>query len=42
MDFKSHIKKKKNIGSRPSSPGSWVDPPGRPGFVGLLPRPVFY
>jgi hypothetical protein len=28
---------KKNTGSRPSSLGSWVDPPGRPGFARLLP-----
>jgi hypothetical protein len=31
-------------GSRPSlpgSPGSWVDPPGRPGLAGSLHRPVF-
>ena len=31
-------------GSRPGlpgSPGSWVDPPGRPGLAGSLHRPVF-
>jgi len=36
-----HLKKKK-IGSRSGSPGSRVDPPGRPGLAGLLPQPVFY
>jgi len=33
-----------NAESRPGSsgsPGSWVDPPGRPGFARLLHRPVF-
>jgi len=33
-----------NAGSRPGLPGStgsWVEPPGRPGFVGSLHRPIF-
>jgi hypothetical protein len=25
----------------PGSPGSWVDPPGRPGFTGPTPKRVF-
>jgi hypothetical protein len=36
---KSTFEKKE--GSPPGSPGSWFDPPGRPGFAGLLHRPVF-
>jgi hypothetical protein len=34
-----HLKKKK--GPRSGSPGSWVDPPDRPGFAALLHQPVF-
>ena len=33
-----------NVGSRPNlpeSPGSWVNPPGRPGLAGFFHLPVF-
>jgi hypothetical protein len=35
---KPHLKKKR---SRPGLPGSWVDPPGRLGFAGLLHQLIF-
>jgi len=30
------------VGSHPGLPGSWVDPPGRPGLTGFLHSPVFW
>jgi hypothetical protein len=43
-EIRSQISHGESPGSRPGlpgSPGSWVDPPGRPGLAGSLHRPVF-
>jgi hypothetical protein len=44
-EIRSQICHGESPGSRPGlpgSPGSWVDPPGRPGLAGSLHRPVFW
>jgi hypothetical protein len=43
-EIRSQICHGESPGSRPGlpgSPGSWVDPPGRPGLAGSLHRPIF-